>query len=476
MTEQQASLVRRLCEAKNPRDVDDWEGHDGYYVAACRVSAEDVPGLIDIVRKWGDPDWPDDVDGPPIDEEDAELLPVTAWRTLADLKADAAVEPLIDVLCALDDKYDDWASEELPHVFGKIGESAIEPLIEVAKNDGNLESIRSIAARGLRCVAERHAETRDRIVAWLTEMMTHAVEDDLNFNTSLLVELAELHAVEAAEPIERAFAANLLDIGMIGDWERVRRRLGVEGLGLTMPEHPHNSIERFRSQMGFSVFSDRPIFQDGDIEDEAAEAYFERAYETFSKSSEAQQVVEQHGDVQWFQTLLEFGLNYLGETVDEMTPGSVTEFVFDYVPRKVSTDADSAASIIGELSAFWKYLDRVYKLPAAKAIVEWLETDGLVAELEANLSDSSNFGMAKSFFMLGKNAGYDMTSQAGMAKFTAAYNRLLSSPRASAAPLSSAPLSAAPAAKSQRVGRNAPCPCGSGKKFKKCCGRSSQHD
>jgi preprotein translocase subunit SecA len=35
----------------------------------------------------------------------------------------------------------------------------------------------------------------------------------------------------------------------------------------------------------------------------------------------------------------------------------------------------------------------------------------------------------------------------------------------------------APAAKkpvkreSQKVGRNAPCPCGSGKKYKKCCGR-----
>ncbi len=27
------------------------------------------------------------------------------------------------------------------------------------------------------------------------------------------------------------------------------------------------------------------------------------------------------------------------------------------------------------------------------------------------------------------------------------------------------------AAKPKKVGRNDPCPCGSGKKFKKCCGR-----
>jgi uncharacterized protein YecA (UPF0149 family) len=30
----------------------------------------------------------------------------------------------------------------------------------------------------------------------------------------------------------------------------------------------------------------------------------------------------------------------------------------------------------------------------------------------------------------------------------------------------------APAADLPRVGRNDPCPCGSGKKYKKCCGRN----
>jgi preprotein translocase subunit SecA len=30
------------------------------------------------------------------------------------------------------------------------------------------------------------------------------------------------------------------------------------------------------------------------------------------------------------------------------------------------------------------------------------------------------------------------------------------------------------AQKSAKVGRNNPCPCGSGKKYKKCCGRSGR--
>jgi preprotein translocase subunit SecA len=34
-----------------------------------------------------------------------------------------------------------------------------------------------------------------------------------------------------------------------------------------------------------------------------------------------------------------------------------------------------------------------------------------------------------------------------------------------------APPPAAPAAPAQKPGRNDPCPCGSGKKYKKCCGQ-----
>ena len=68
-------------------------------------------------------------------------------------------------------------------------------------------------------------------------------------------------------------------------------------------------------------------------------------------------------------------------------------------------------------------MDRVYKLPQAKSFVEWLDSEGLVARPETELSDSSNFGMAKSMVMLGHDTGYDMTSEAGMAESTAACNR-----------------------------------------------------
>lgn len=449
-------LVDRLLQAEAPHTVQDWEQQDGYYVATCRISTEDIPGLFDILRKWNDQTWPDE-EGP----ADLELLPVTAWRALGDLKAEGSVGPLIEFLKDLNET-DDWACDDLPHVFGKIGDASLDPLVQIATDEGIEGFIRSIAVRGLGCLANYHADTRDRIVACLTRLMTDARDDRIVFNTSILHVLVDLQAVEAAEPIERAFAANLLDAGLLGDWDHVRQTLGVEGLGLTMPKRPNNSIERLRRQMGIGIFSGRPVFGIDEVDPKAEEAYYRRAYNSFSKSREAQQIIDQFGELRWFERLLEFGVSYRGETVDLMTQESVDEFLFDYVPRKCAVDPTAAAEIVGELIAFWEYVDRVYHLPDSKLIADWLKSDGVVDQLKDQLSDSSNFGMAKSLLMMGQEAGFDMTSQADVNRFILAYNASLASAR-------KAP---APTAAKQRVGRNEPCPCGSGKKFKKCCGGS----
>lgn len=467
MANQETPLLERLCKAESPYEFRDWNEQNGYYVTTCRASIKDVPRLIEIAKKWSDPDWPEGACGLDIGRSEIDLLPVTAWRTLADLKSSESVEPLIDMLCEADVEFDDWASSELPEVFGKIGDPSIELLIRLAKDTDRPELVRSIAVRGLRGVAKYHGETSDRIVACLTEMMTRAAtmisadKDDIEFNTTLLVELVELQAGEAAEAIERAFAGDLLDVGMMGDWEEVRRELGVAGLRLEMPKNPHNSIKQLQRRMGVGVFSKEPIFQFGEIDPDAEQAYYKRARDIFSKSKEADWVVKRHDNLGWFQVLLEYGINYLGESVDEMTVISISEFVLDYVPRKVSTEPESADSIVFEITAFWEYLNRVFELPEANAIVEWLRADGIASKLKAKLSDSGSFGIAKSIFMAGKDAGYDMTSEADMAAFVAAYNRSLRSGAASAQTTT--------VSRKQKVRRNDPCPCGSGKKYKKCC-------
>lgn len=465
MTDQGDSFANRLLQAGSPRHRQQWEKDDGYYVATCRVSPDDIPRLIEIACKWSEPDWLGEDLGVAGDSEDIDLLPVVAWRTLADLRSAESIEPLIGMLCDLDD-YDDWSLEELPHVFGKIGEPAIAWLVRLANDAEKQDFVRGMAAEGLQRVAEYHPETRAEVVAHLAEMMTKTTARDIGWNSNVLVGLVELHAVEAAESIERAFSMNALDVGMIGDWEAVRTELGVEGLRLEMPKHPFNSIERFRTQMGIGVFSAETVFSHEGQDAGAEEAYYERALRLFSQSQEAEQVVGRYGGLRWVATFLDYGIQHLSEIVDTMTSASVEDFLFDYVPRKVSTEADSAASIVFELTKFWEYVQRVFDLPAAKSIVEWLETDGLVDRLETALADPANYGMAKSLVMAGKAAGYDMTSQQGIANFMAAYNQTL-------LPSDDMSESGTIVSRQPRIGRNEPCPCGSGKKYKKCCLRGS---
>lgn len=458
MATSESTLIDRLLAAKNPRDLLNWQKQEGHYVATCRATPDDVPGLIEMVLKWNDPDdeteWDDD-------NEERGLLPVTAWRTLGDLKAEAAIQPLIELLRELQ-QGDDWASEELPEVFGKIGEASIQSLSQVAKDRSYHRFNREIAVRSLQRVAHYHTDTHARIVVCLAELLAQAASEEIQFNTTVLVALVELQAVEAAEAIERAFAGDLVDTGWYGPWEEVRRILGVEGLGLKMPEKPYSSMAQVRLNMGIGVFSNAPLFGIGEVHEDAVKAYYQRADDTFSKSSEAKQFTEQFDTLHWYRIFLEFGIDYRHATVDTMTPKIVEEYLFEFVPRKVSAEPSAAAEIICELTLFWQYLDRVYKLPNAKPILDWLKSDALLVRLKEAMSDSSNFGMAKSIFMRGKIAGYDMTSQAGMNEYLRDYNA------SSAAGNPSRSLATGNA----RVGRNESCPCGSGKKFKKCCGRN----
>lgn len=110
----------------------------------------------------------------------------------------------------------------------------------------------------------------------------------------------------------------------------------------------------------------------------------------------------------------------------------------------------------------------------ADAILDML-TDEDADHLEAELSDPSNFGMAKSLFMAGEKAGFDMTDEDDLNRFIIAYNASLLAQSAAGAKKTRSTTSMRRAAliqrQSQRVGRNDPCSCGSGRKYKKCCSR-----
>ncbi len=152
------------------------------------------------------------------------------------------------------------------------------------------------------------------------------------------------------------------------------------------------------------------------------ENYQDEIIKLFANSTEGQTYLETHSDMGgWIAHLIYYSYSYEGFTLPQMTDDDLQLVLESLFPRKISLfspeDADDA---IPELIAFWQFLKRQYQLSNADAILEYLH------EIEPNfrdiMNDTSKFGMAKSFFMMGQKAGFDMSTQEGLDEFMLHYN------------------------------------------------------
>jgi hypothetical protein len=172
----------------------------------------------------------------------------------------------------------------------------------------------------------------------------------------------------------------------------------------------------------------QPVMQDDEYLEEVAIAYREHLMELFATSLEAQELIEQDIPIGWADTLMEYGMAYLGRTPAEMTPEDVSEVLFGLIPRKVSAEPSWAPEIVSELRAFWRFLGRAFALPQAEACAKLLDNKA-ARRLEREMANPANFGLAKGFFMQGVARGFDMTSEAGINAWMTTYNAEIAAQR-----------------------------------------------
>lgn len=129
--------------------------------------------------------------------------------------------------------------------------------------------------------------------------------------------------------------------------------------------------------------------------------------------------------------LLDLGADYLGHTVASLGPEDLEELVFELVPRKFTMAPDEAPWIIDGLRAFYRFLDREFGLQQADACLRLLGGDA-VERLRTALSNPDNFGWAKSFAMAGARAGFDTSTEEGLAAWVAASDGQLAFPEPTA--------------------------------------------
>ncbi len=187
--------------------------------------------------------------------------------------------------------------------------------------------------------------------------------------------------------------------------------------------------------------------RDDEVDYNAREALEEELVKRFAASPEAKDLDEIHA----CRFVMDLAANYLGETVAMLGATGLREVLFTLIPRKVSIEASEANWMITELRAFYAFLKREFSLKQADSCLKLLDS-AAVKKLEAALSDSSNFGMAKSLFAAGADAGFDMQSQQGI---DAWMRSIQGKPLPASIPLPGLPKPSKQAAKAKKDARNA---------------------
>lgn len=185
----------------------------------------------------------------------------------------------------------------------------------------------------------------------------------------------------------------------------------------------------------------------------------------FSKSPHFEQLTEEQKRVSEFvvMTFTQYMYNHHESSPREWNEFGLKECCQYTLPRKISAGESYYKSLAPVLSAFFAFLGENNLLENAPELIRTVKNiDEQVIE---NARDRNNWGPAKSFVMAAKDAGVDITNEQEMQQYMVAYILRLARSKEDARPGS------ALRPEKPKIGRNAPCPCGSGKRYRKCCGK-----
>jgi hypothetical protein len=151
--------------------------------------------------------------------------PMHAWRALGQLRAEAAIAPLLTTHPEITSDRE-AAMEELPFVFGLIGPAAIAPIASFLTNSGLEPLVAGTGLAALTKIATNWPDTRDECVAILTRVLADPDLDPLKAGLAIC-ELLNLRAVEAIDTIRGAYERDGVDTSIPGDLDDVEIELGL---------------------------------------------------------------------------------------------------------------------------------------------------------------------------------------------------------------------------------------------------------
>ncbi len=416
-------------------------------------TCEDLPDLLNIIADKS----------LYIDDEERQDIwgPIHAWRTIGQLGCESAITPLIDLFDQLNT--DDWACIELPKVIGMTGATAIDLLTSCLHQPNRDEYSRFMASESLKQVALHFPNCRDRVVSILTDYLKMPDVEQPELNAAVVADLIDLSATESIETIRKLYANDLADLAHCGDIEEVEIALG---------------LRESRSTPKPNYFKDSPIQKlyqpSSDDPQEVAEFYLDK----YGSDDSILDVSELDG----FFTALACNPELIIPSVWMPTlwgAGGMTMNWANTEEPKMFTSA--VMTLYNQVMASFHhsqfealFMERTVDSKTYLIVDEWchgfmrgldlwpdLSTEG-EAFLQEQTAALKLFCRDEGFEQL-KTMSEDEIEQAQHNVEPAVqviYDHFEGARKQQQQPIQR---------KEAKVGRNDPCPCGSGKKFKKCC-------
>ena len=167
--------------------------------------------------------------------------------------------------------------------------------------------------------------------------------------------------------------------------------------------------------------------------------------------------------------LLVYAWTYTNGSPEKLDEYTLEQVLLEVFPRKITAERDLFEKVAPVTEVFLRWLESEGILADTSSLVETVR--GWADTIVANGMNPQYWGMAKSFMMQAGADGVDTQDEQALQRYIAEYNLRLMGRNLSAQPdLRDLSPPMPIVEQSPKIGRNAPCPCGSGRKYKKCCG------
>jgi len=443
------------------------------------------------------------------------------WSTLYKFAAEVVVEPsVVDALIelyeqALESGYEHEHYEEfyVPAIFAlaapqlgderrsEIGAFLVEKLAEAGYEDADILMEVLAAACGsmgpviLPVVLDTIATEPDRQGAWfhlwgLTELAPKS--DDTEVRNRVIQACMDLLTQAdrgKIEPIEAVNAGWTLAVMKYTECSKLLRRLKKKAaksfcsgdyadalkllkgrLGYTPPlnlwEEPVREWLEPRWQMAKNWYAgeDSREYEDGE---RLAEELTGRFMESEVAGKLDAELFEDAGFI--VNHVLEYSWVYAGSRPEELDENTLREVLLEVFPLKIYAARDLFEKVAPVTESFLRWLESEGILGDTSFLVETVR--GWADTIVAKGMNPQYWGMAKSLVMQAEADGVDTQDEQAVQRYIAEYNLWLMEESLAAQPDLRDLSPPMPIVEhSPKIGRNAPCPCGSGRKYKKCCG------